>query len=83
MAQFYEKEFVRIEFIHKRYETHKQQRLAMEKEAKEQKERSEEKMDEIGCTNEEQNQREIDEEIENKYQSMLVAFKKQLGIKDQ
>lgn len=80
MAQFYEKEYQRIKFINKRYNIHKLKTIEIEKEEelKEKNKDNEEKEEKL---NNKVDQKQIDDrKLEEKYQNMLVSFRKQLGI---
>jgi len=89
MAQFYQKEYIRIKFINKRYNIHKIETIETEKQDKERKEKEKEEMEQQKEMNENKNEmneiekeQEMDDKLEEKYENMLIAFKKQLGIKD-
>eukprot|EP00484_Ammonia_sp_Unknown_P022624 CAMPEP_0197023826 /NCGR_PEP_ID=MMETSP1384-20130603/4466_1 /TAXON_ID=29189 /ORGANISM="Ammonia sp." /LENGTH=1061 /DNA_ID=CAMNT_0042452103 /DNA_START=67 /DNA_END=3252 /DNA_ORIENTATION=+ len=93
MAQFYEKEYIRIQFINKRYLMQMQKTIQSEKKEKEKEKDADgqpsgnDQRNASNSNNSEENvvldeQKEIDTQLENKYQNLLVAFKKQLKIKD-
>eukprot|EP01084_Bolivina_argentea_P316034 547726_1 len=94
MACFYEKESVRIKFINKRSKMHKKIKIQMDRAKKEEEKENQQKQaaaaaNDATNTNKYNNNDDDEdgddqiniEKIQNKYQKMLLSFKKQIGIK--